>query len=248
MPFVETSTGARLHYEEQGALDAPLVVALHGMLGTPQRDLAQVIEWLSTHYHVFAPSLRGYGQSEPKPRDFPLNFYQRDAADVLAFMDALGIERAHLLGYSDGGETALIAAGTQPARFQSVTVWGAVGTFPAAMRPVIQKMYPATWIKPEDMALHSLTDADAFALGWINAVKYMIDAGGDVSLSLADKIACPVLLMLGDEDRLNPADCGRELIARTKRGRLVMFACGHAIHKERWDEFAAVVGAFLKGS
>jgi valacyclovir hydrolase len=251
MPFIDTYTGARLDYEDAG-VGVPLI-ALHGMLGTGRADLANVIDWLSDEqrpggsYHVLAPSLRGYGESLPKPRDFPPDFYRRDALDVLAFMDALGIEEAHLFGYSDGGETALMAAGLQPKRFKSVMTVGAVGYFGPAMRPIAQAMYPATWMTEEEKARSHITDPDAFALGWINAVKAMIDSGGDVSLSLAPNITCPVLLMLGERDTLNPREYGQNFIDRTPNGRLVMFQTGHPIHKEDWEGFKRVVGEFLRG-
>ncbi|RMF80689.1 MAG: alpha/beta hydrolase [Chloroflexi bacterium] len=244
MPFAELETGARLHYEDVGSGETILLI--HGMLGTAQRHFPRVIEWLKTDYHIIGPSLRGYGQSTPKPRDFPHDFYQRDTRDVLALLDALNIEQAHLIGYSDGGEIALIAAGTQPDRFKSVTVWGAVGYFGPAMRPVVQRMYPATWITDEDIALHGIDNPDRFALEWINAAKYMIDSGGDVSLSLASKITAPLLMMLGKHDALNPEEYGRRFIEKTPNGRLEMFDCGHAVHDEAWETFQETVGSFLR--
>ncbi|MBE0691208.1 MAG: alpha/beta hydrolase, partial [Anaerolineae bacterium] len=216
MPFVEIETGACLHYEDVGHGE-PLI-ALHGMLGTARGHLSQVIDYLSADYRVLGPTLRGYGQSTPKPRDFPVDFYHRDARDVLAFMDALGVEQAHIIGYSDGGETALSAAGLAPERFKSVVSWGAVGYFGPAMRPFAQRLYPATWMTAEEKALHGIADADAFALAWVHAVKTMIDAGGDVSLSLAPSIDAPLLLMLGERDLLNPREYGQNYVGRTKNG------------------------------
>jgi valacyclovir hydrolase len=244
MPFVDLPTNARLYYEDVGR-GVP-VIAVHGRLGTGRDHLGAVIDWLRAEYRVLAPTLRGYGQSEPKPRRFPHDFYHQDAADLLAFMDALHIDHAHIMGYSDGGEVALIAAGIQPQRFISVAVWGAVGYFGEGMRPYVQRSYPPTWIKPEEIAQHSITNTDAFVLEWISAMKHMIDRGGDVSLSLAPNITCPLLLMLGDEDKLNPEAYGRKFVAKTKHGRLRMFKCGHGVHEERWDEFKRLVAAFLK--
>jgi valacyclovir hydrolase len=244
MPFIDLPTGARLHYEDTGEGD-DVLIAIHGMMGTAKRELSQLMEWLSPRYRVLGPTMRGYGQSEPKPRDFPLDFYHRDAADVLAFMDALQIEQAHLAGYSDGGEIALVCAGTQPHRFESVAVWGAVGYFGPAMRPIAQRLYPGTWITDEQKTLHGITDPDAFALGWVNAVRHMIDSGGDVSLSLAGSITCPVLLMLGDQDTLNPESYGRAFVDKTPNGQLVMFPCGHPIHDQQWEKFQQVIGEFL---
>jgi valacyclovir hydrolase len=136
MPFAELLTGARLHYDDSGG-DTPPFILVHGMLGTAALHFPQVTDWLKPNYRVLGLSLRGYGQSTPKPRTFTPDFYHKDAADVLAFMDALNIPQAHLMGYSDGGETALIAAGTQPERFKSVIVWGCVGYFGPAMRPAV---------------------------------------------------------------------------------------------------------------
>jgi len=246
MPFSDISTGARLHYEDVGQGE-PLIL-LHGLLGTAKRDLAQVMDWLSHNYHVYGPSLRGYGESTPKPRDFPLDFYHRDAKDVLAFMDALGIQSAHILGYSDGGETALVATGLQPERFKSVAVIGAVGNFTPAIRPRVQSMFPATWITEEDKQFHDFPDADAFILQWINAMKHIIDTGGDISLSLAPNITCPVLIMLGDKDTLNPAEYAHKFLERTPNGRLEMFQCGHPVHQELWDEFQRIYGDFLRSA
>jgi valacyclovir hydrolase len=244
MPFADISTGARLYYDDLGAGDP--VIAVHGRFGTARVDLGRVIDWLSESYRVLGPSLRGYGESLPKPRDYPLDFYHRDARDLIAFMDALRIERAHLIGYSDGGETALVAAGLAPDRFRSVVVWGAVGYFGPEIRPIVQSNYPADWMDEEMKRLHGIDDPNPIVLQWVLALKHMIDSGGDVSLSLAPNIRAPLLLMLGEADRLNPQAFGQKLVDAAPNGRLVMFDTGHGIHDEDWERFKSVVGAFLR--
>ncbi len=248
MPFADIATGARLFYD-QAIPENPngeTVIAIHGRLGTGRTHLSTVMDWMSgMGCRVIAPTMRGYGQSTPKPRDFPPNFYHRDAEDTLALMDVLDITKAHILGYSDGGEIALICAGMQPERFQSATVWGAVGYFGPAMRAGVQRSYPADWITDEDKELHGITDADAFALGWITSVKRMIDLGGDVSVGLATRITCPVLMLLGDEDILNPAEYARVFLEKVRDGRLEVLKCGHAVHEEQWESFQFILGSFL---
>ncbi|MDZ4767049.1 MAG: alpha/beta hydrolase [Chloroflexota bacterium] len=265
MPFIDTVTGARLFYEEAGDPNAPPFIVLHGLMGTGRAHLSRLMDWLSqtnavppadadysvppapfAPFHVIAPTLRGFGLSEPKPRDFPPNFYLRDANDVLAFMDKLDIESAHFFGYSDGGETALAAAGLAPDRCLSVTTVGAVGFFGDDLRAVIQGMFPGTWIKDDERERNQITDVDAFALAWMHGFKAMIDAGGDVSLNNAHRIACPLLILLGRQDTLNPETHGQRFAARAQQGRVAMFETGHAIHDEDWDGFRRVVGAFLK--
>jgi valacyclovir hydrolase len=244
MPHVEISTGANLYYEDRGQGEPFILV--HGLIGSAAEHFPRVMDWLEKDYRVLGLTLRGYGHSTPKPRDFPLRFYHRDAADVLAFMDALGIEKAHILGYSDGGETALIAAGTQPERFKSVMIIGAIGSFGPEMRPLVQRPYPGDWISDEEVAFHGIANRAQFTQQWVTAMKAYIDAGGDISLSLAPKITAPVLLMLGESDTLNPVAYGEKYIAQTPNGRLEVFKCGHAVHDEDWDTFQKVVSDFLK--
>ena len=247
MPFADLSTGARLHYLDTAASpNAIPVLLIHGFLGTGETEFPQIIAWLKPDYRVIAPTLRGWGQSQPKPRRFPYDFYQQDAADILALLDTLEIPRAVILGYSDGGEAALLAAGKQPERFAAVAVWGAIGYYGPEMRPHTQRMYPGDWISPEERALHGIENVDAFVLEWIQSVRLIIDSGGDLSLSLAPKITAPLLLMLGKQDTLNPIKYGQAFVDKTPNGRLATFECGHPIHQQAWAEFQRVVGAFLR--
>ncbi len=239
MPLAELTTGATLHYEDlrPGSERTPLIL-IHGLLGTARLHLGRVMDCLHEQgFRVIGLTLRGYGRSLPKPRDFPDNFYQRDAGDLIAFMDAAGIDKAHLLGYSDGGEVALIAAGKQPGRIASCIAIGAIGSFGPELRPVFQRMLPGDWITDEDKRIHGFSDAAKFTRGWVRAMTRAIDAGGDVSLSLAPRITCPLLIMLGRADQLNPWQYGQRFVERVASGRLELFDCGHAVHDEASERF-----------
>jgi valacyclovir hydrolase len=250
MPIVETSTGATLHYTERNpqASGAP-IVAIHGLLGTAERDLGNVMDWLAEEgYRVLGLTLRGYGESGPKPRDFPHDFYHRDAKDTIAFLDALHIDKAHLMGYSDGGETVMAAAGLAPDRVASVIAWGAVGSFGPELRPIFQRTYPGDWITDEVKALHGFTDARAFTGEWVKATQMMLDLGGDVSLSLAPNITCPLLMMLGENDTLNPQFYGEKFAKAAQNGRLEMLPGGHPVHLEQFERFKELIEPFLKAA
>lgn len=244
MPFIELPTGAGIDYIDTGG-NQPVMMLLHGFLGTGDTQFPNVVEWLMPNYRIIAPTMRGYGNSTPKPRKFPHDFYQIDARDMLALLDVLQIQKTHLMGFSDGGEVSLLMAGYAPDRFLSVGVWGAVGYYGVAMRPHAQRMFPATWMTDEIKARHQITHADAFVLGWIKTIHALIDSGGDVSRSLAPQMTMPLLMMLGDKDYLNPPEYAQEIITQAKNARLEMFTCGHAIHTEAWDNFQRVVGQFL---
>jgi valacyclovir hydrolase len=240
MPFAALPTGATLFYEDLG--EGTPVILLHGWMGTARDHLGWMLDWLKDDYRVIGPSLRGYGLSEPRPRQYPLDHYQQDARDIIALMDALGI-----MGYSDGGEVALLVAGMAPERCLSVAAWGAVGYFGEAMRPALQRMYPGDYITAEERERNGITDPNAYVLGWITAAKHIIDSGGDLSLSLAPKITCPLLLMLGTRDTLNPEALAQEFVKASPHGKLVMFECGHPVHDEQREQFQRVVGALLDG-
>src|SRR5690349_14770248 len=104
--------GIRLHVAEGGPADAPPVLLLHGW---PQhwwiwRD---VIPGLIDDHRVIAPDLRGLGWSDAPRRGY---LKQALAEDNLALLDALGIERAALVGHDWGGIVGFLICLTAPER------------------------------------------------------------------------------------------------------------------------------------
>jgi pimeloyl-ACP methyl ester carboxylesterase len=117
--FVELRTGVRVHLAEAGSQDAPAVVCLHGW---PQHwwMWRHVIPPLAGDYRLLVPDLRGLGWSGwPADGDFRK---QRLADDAVALLDALGIERAHVVGHDWGGWTALLLAIRAPERLHAALV------------------------------------------------------------------------------------------------------------------------------
>lgn len=247
MPTLEAN-GATIDFTDTGGDGRPVVVLIHGWLGTWDAEFGPEIEWLCPYYRVLALTRRGYGRSGPKPRTYGRDFYRRDAQDVAVWLDALGVKAAHIVGYSDGGEVAILLPILRPDLVRSVAAWGAVGYFPADLRPLLQRYWPPTWISDETRALHGPELIDGMVLGWINAMKAIIDSGGNVSLAEAHTIPCPVLLMLGGQDALNPEHLGRRLIERIPNGRLVMFDCGHPVHREQTGAFRRTVWDHLQAA
>lgn len=243
MPFAETSTGATLFYEHLNAdADGYPVVVLHGLLGTGRKDLGHVLDWLVEQgYEVIAPTLRGYGESTPKPRTFPFQFYKRDARDILAFLDAINVTKCHILGYSDGGEVAFISAGTDPNRFLSVATIGSIGFMGSDIRAVVMGYRPGSqWIEPEEIEMHGIENADQFAAQWVRSMVQLIDSGGDVAVSLAKNMTMPILVMLGEKDTLNPRKYADTFLEDTAQGQVVMFDAGHPVHDQQTETFRSV--------
>lgn len=106
-----------LHARHFGGEGLPPLVILHGLLGS-SRNWQTVARDLTDRFSVWALDLRNHGAS---PWSDTMT-YPEIAADVLAWLDARGFDRVHLLGHSMGGKTAMRLAADHPARLRSLTV------------------------------------------------------------------------------------------------------------------------------
>src|SRR5580698_2336759 len=99
--------GRRLYYEDTGRGDP--VVLMPGWGGTII-ELNPLRAALSSGFRVIAVDLPGSGRSEPQPRTYDADYYHDDALTILGLLDGLGVAAAHLVGFSDGGEEAVLIA------------------------------------------------------------------------------------------------------------------------------------------
>jgi pimeloyl-ACP methyl ester carboxylesterase len=104
--------GLRTHVALAGADDAPPVMLVHGW---PQNwwTWRHVIPFLAQRFRVIAPDLRGHGWTEATTTGYDK---EQLASDLLAVLDALGIERATWVGHDWGGWTGFLAALRAPER------------------------------------------------------------------------------------------------------------------------------------
>ena len=107
------------HYIEQGSGE-PLIL-LHGN-GEDGSYFAHQMEPFSRHFRVIALDTRGHGKTPRGEAPFTIRQF---AEDLLGFMDAHGIDRADLLGFSDGGNIAMVFALTHPERVNRLILNGA---------------------------------------------------------------------------------------------------------------------------
>jgi pimeloyl-ACP methyl ester carboxylesterase len=136
MPYV-TSAGVQIHFEIEG--NGPSLVVQHGFLGSPADwRAAGYIDALTDCYQLLLIDARGHGQSD-KPHDATLYSYEQMAADVLAVLDAAGMERAHYWGYSMGGCIGYRLGRMAPDRIQSLVLGGAQ-PFPVAEADLAEEL------------------------------------------------------------------------------------------------------------
>src|SRR5439155_6839648 len=121
--------GQQIYYEDDGRGDA--VVLMPGWGGSVI-DLDRLRGELVGGFRVIVVDLPGSGRSQPQPRRYASTYYLDDARALLGLLDELRVQVAHLVGFSDGGEEALLMAALQPARALSVLTWGAAGQIVAS--------------------------------------------------------------------------------------------------------------------
>jgi pimeloyl-ACP methyl ester carboxylesterase len=117
MPKIRAN-GLNFHYQQAG--EGPDVVLIHGVTGDLSIwFLCQAMGVLARSFRVTAYDLRGHGYSDVSPSGYTS---ADQAGDAIAIMDALGIDRAMLVGHSFGGVIAMHAAVLHPGRIEAVVL------------------------------------------------------------------------------------------------------------------------------
>jgi len=228
----------------------PTVLLIHGFGGTPESDFAGQMPGLSQRYRVIAPHLHGYGRSTH--RDFyRLSFYRDDAADLVALLDALGIERVLGMAFSDGAIVGLLLAALYPQRVQALAAMGAQPSISAenvaAIRHwLLEKPLPEDW-QAELARLHGEPYWRDLPRMYVEGQEALVEAGGIIITDeeLAS-IRCPTLIMHGKRDRIVPADYARILHEQIPGSELLLFDAGHAAHLRCEQAYTTIVMEFLE--
>ena len=107
--------GLHMYYERHGEAGTPLVL-LHGGMMTIDLNFAGLIPTLASDHQVIAVELQGHGRTADIDREITPAAL---AGDVVALLDHLGVDRAHVLGHSMGAAVALELAVGHPSRVRS---------------------------------------------------------------------------------------------------------------------------------
>jgi pimeloyl-ACP methyl ester carboxylesterase len=142
-----------IRYIDVGPRDGEPVVLIHGGFNSIEGNWLDtgVIDALDDDHRVIALDLRGHGKSE-KPRD-PAQYGAEMAADVVRLLDHLGIETAHVAGYSMGGHITFKLVADHPDRIRSAMPCGdggrpATDAFAEALRRTIATLEASGSIRP----------------------------------------------------------------------------------------------------
>ena len=217
-------------------------------------ELSALKEALATRYRVITADLPGSGRSEPQPRVYPATFYADDARSFIALLEHVMAGAAHLAGYSDGGEVALLMAALNPAIARSVATWGAAGALTEGHRPLLEMFFnvvdnpiePLEGFSNYLKAAYGEANARAMTQNFVIAAGAIIDSGGDISLSRGGDITCPVLLIVGEHDFFAPPALVSQLASCIQDVEVLEVAgVGHGVHKERPEWLVQTISDWL---
>jgi valacyclovir hydrolase len=243
--------GERIYYESTGRGDA--VLLLPGWAGSIT-EFGRLRRELSLGFMVIAADLPGSGRSEPQPRGYTPTFYLDDAQTFRTLLDILDVDAAHLVGFSDGGEVALLMAALEPGRALSVVTWGAAGQVvaPAAGQLDAIENVVDDPIEPlKDLAAYlvdayGVDNAKAMASSWGHALRAIVDSGGDISISRAMDIRCPSLLLAGSEDPFCPPSLVRKMAEAMPRGTFrEVPGAAHDVHRSHAWWLTSAIATWL---
>lgn len=259
--IVELPGRVRLDYVEQGDPAGIPVVMLHGITDS-WHSFERVLPRLPASIHAFALSQRGHGDSDRPatgydPRDF--------AADVAAFMDAVEVGPAVIVGHSMGGTIAQAFAIAEPKRTLGLVLLSTPPTFrgnPSLVElwdtavatltdPIdagfVREFQESTLAQPVSPSFIDTAVRESLkvpARVWRAALKCLIEA--DLSGELG-KITAPTLTVWGDQDDMVSRSEQDALTAAIAGSRLVVYpGAGHAVHWDEPERAAADVAAFVE--
>jgi pimeloyl-ACP methyl ester carboxylesterase len=182
-------------YYEIHANGTPLIL-LHGGLGHSGHWENQ-LPVLTEHYKVITVDSRGHGRSTMTEQQIS---FELMASDIVALMDYLGIERAHILGWSDGGNIGLYLAIHFPERLMKVVASGANYSPSGVRSDVGENQKFLSYIGDAIGDYQALSPDPANWDAFFGNIGRMWASEPDFTLDQLGSISMPVLLLDGESD------------------------------------------------
>jgi pimeloyl-ACP methyl ester carboxylesterase len=254
----QLSTGVRLHYAERGDRGGEPLILLHGWPDS-WFTFSLLLPRLHPGLRVFALDQRGFGDSERPQEGYAIDDFARD---VVAFMDAVGIDRATIAGHSFGSFVARRVAAASPERVTRLVL---IGTGLQAGNAVTREVLDSIRDLPDNVPAEFARAFQA-STAFAPVPSDFFDRVIDESLKLPGhlwreifsgllesddrqalrQIRAPTLLIWGEHDALFPRDDQERLVQDIAGARLVVYPeTGHCPNWERPDRLAADLAEFV---
>lgn len=218
----------------------------------------QVLENLAAEFDVLAPDHPGFGQSD---RPDWLDGMDDMVFHYLDLLDKLNIEKVNIVGISFGGWLAAELAVSFSDRIDKLVLSAAAG-----LRVEGSRITDLFAIAPDEMPSYLFNDSEKIAamaaIEPTPEIEQELYRGKCTLAHLAwnpllcnpalqrrlYRITCPTQILWGAEDRIIPRAHGEAYAAGISGAELITFQkCGHSVHQEEPEKFAAQVTEFLKG-
>ncbi len=263
-----TVHGLRLRYIDvapSGHEDDEPLLLIHGH-SSRLEEYEALIPHLAKRRRVLVPDLPGSGYSDKPSCEYSLSFFEDS---LLGFLDALGLERAHLGGGSLGGNLVLRLGYREPERFDRLAAWAPAGSwepkrawalFAKTMKRLRFLFWPALWVQSRfwyrrdwEGRAQALRDAWAYYEEVYDEGFHRMywDIGYDQMrqslFATAPQIEHPTYIAYGDQDKALDMDRGvRRLAGLLPRAHLRVFeGARHSLANEVPQALGADVDAFL---
>ncbi|TFY98632.1 alpha/beta fold hydrolase [Ramlibacter rhizophilus] len=257
--------GLQTNYLEQGEGEPVVLIHGSGPGVTAYANWRLVMPELARHYRVLAPDIAGFGYTERKADpDYTLDGWVRH---LVAWMDAVGVPRARIVGNSFGGALALAIAARHPERVERLVLMGSVGVDfeltpgldavwgyePSEdnMRRIVKLFAHDSRILSEEL-VRSRFQA-SMRPGYQASFSRMFAAPRQrhiAALATPEeairRITQPALVVHGRDDQVIPVSNAWKLNALLPNSDLHVFGnCGHWTQIERKDDFCRLVLDFF---
>ncbi len=256
------------NYHDSG--EGPVVILIHGSGPgvTAYANWRLNMPAISEHFRVIAPDMVGFGFTE-RPADFEYRM-ENWVDHIIGLMDALDIEKAHVVGNSFGGALAIAAAVKYPQRVDRMILMGSAGT-----KFELTDGLNAVWgYEPSITNMRKLLDVFAYDRSLVTdelaELRYNASIQPGFQESFARMFPAPrqrwvdalassdaalraltndTLIVHGREDFVVPLSAGLRLAELIEQAELHVFGrCGHWTQIEHKDRFNQLVVDFLKGA
>jgi 3-oxoadipate enol-lactonase len=254
--------GVDLYYEIHGNDGATPVIFVNGIFQDTTGWSMHVRRFPDRRCLVY--DCRGQGRSAKPAGPYHIDLH---VADLLGLLDALGIDRADIVGLSNGGAVAMTFAAEHPDRVRRLALVDTFAYADAALRAKLRSWEAALQAGGPGLRFDVSVPWN-FSRGFLEAHGRDLTALRQRALALdpdamralmagsaahdarhaLPRIAAPTLVLVGEEDVLAPPWQARDIAESIPHARLQVIAgAGHAMPIERLDEFCDALRAFLDG-
>ncbi len=243
-----TSKTVRISYREHHPAegkDRPTILLLHGSPGS-KNDFNSLAPALAKQYRVIALDLPGFGHSTTDVSDYSIRAH---ADYTLQLMDALKVERAHLVGFSMGGGVALDLIDRAPDRALSLTLLSSIGV---QEMELLGDYYLNHALHGLQLSFLWLMREGTPHFGWLDdamlSVPYarnFYDSDQRPLREIIARIDQPALIIHGNRDILVPVEAAREHHRLAPQSEIILYDDDHFMVFSKGNMLAPAILDFL---